>query len=857
MMPVSSVWTKGLLARRELTVIRAVLLMAGLLARRFCNRLLSGLKKKKGDLRSGTGRKRKMGVVFMAFVAVSMAWSTMVVTGQVLNTLGSAIGPVYDAEGRMEMDRRVYRELAQVKGVGKDRDRAVKQALGRGWTHLDTAQRETWERTVWAQYRDRGIDGFSPVAPNERAFIPKLKQWEIPESRWVLCKALGALLLLLAVTRYFATLGSGNQDLGQVDWSAEWFFTLPLPARHFFTAQILGHALVDPFSWIVALPFLTVLFISAGLGWWAPAAALLGTVYLAVVMASLQVLTETWLRKKLASSRLKNLQAVFTVLGMSSFFVLLIGCRPGPMLPWLVETVKGSAGWMGMTPFALPILFLGDTSEVSAVIGHTMAAALVLSGAVAGCIWLVRDGLVTVSGAYAGRRGARSSPGWFIPAGIIGKDVRLLLRDRNFFVQALVVPLILVGFQLFYNGGLANAIGLNFQYAAAFAYGLGAYALTSTALGVLAVEGNALWMLYGFPVPLHRIMLKKTVLWAGFALAYTVIALVVCSFMAREIEPADLIYAGMACVGVVIHAFIASGLGMLGTDPLETEVKRRLRVGTVNLYMVLAAMFGYAIYAPSWWTQAAQLVLSCLLAYALWQKVSDHAPYLLDPVAQPRPQVSLADGLIAALAFFVLQGLVSLIAVLVFKVTPGPALTIAFGVAGGIVAFFALFAFWRRRVPHLAEELGLALPWEYGSRWRGLAVGLAAGLAAGCGALLYLFVLANVPMLSGWRDEAVAVHKLETKWLVMLMLVAAPLCEEFIFRGIVFRGMRRSLSVGVSVLASAGVFAICHPPISVVPVFLMAVLAAWSFERTKWLATPIIVHAVYNGMVLLGNTMMG
>ena len=444
----------------------------------------------------------------------------------------------------------------------------------------------------------------------------------------------------------------------------------------------------------------------------------------------------------------------------------------------------------------------------------------------------------------------------FFPTGIIGKDLRLLLRDRNFLVQALVVPIVFVGIQLMTNGGLMETIRSNYQHAAAFAYGLGSSVLVVTAVGVLAVEGNALWMLYAFPVPLHRIILRKTMLWAGFALVYTLIALIVCAFMAKRLDAVDVIYAGMACAGVLIYAFIAAGLGMLGTDPLETEVKRRISAGTVYLYLILAAMFGYAIYAPSWWTQLAQLVLSSLLAYALWQKVRDHSPFLLDPEAKPPAQVSLVDGLIAVLAFFVLQGLIALVAIHVMDLDQGAALTLAFGASGVIVAGGTIYVFWRRKVPHLAEVLGLALPSESGQS-RGLVLGLLGGLVAGGAAWVYMLVLDSVPVLRDWRDDSVALHSVDGIWLVVLALVAAPLCEEFIFRGIVFRGMRRSMSAGGAALASAGVFALCHPPVSVVPVLIMAVIAAWSFEKTKWLVTPIIIHAVYNSMVLLVSTIIG
>ena len=51
-------------------------------------------------------------------------------------------------------------------------------------------------------------------------------------------------------------------------------------------------------------------------------------------------------------------------------------------------------------------------------------------------------------------------------------------------------------------------------------------------------------------------------------------------------------------------------------------------------------------------------------------------------------------------------------------------------------------------------------------------------------------------------------------------------------------------------LASAAIFAIVHPPMSVIPVFIMGVCAAVIYERTKVLAAPMTVHAVYNAAVL-------
>ena len=83
-----------------------------------------------------------------------------------------------------------------------------------------------------------------------------------------------------------------------------------------------------------------------------------------------------------------------------------------------------------------------------------------------------------------------------------------------------------------------------------------------------------------------------------------------------------------------------------------------------------------------------------------------------------------------------------------------------------------------------------------------------------------------------------------------LVVIAAPIFEEFIFRGLIFGGLRRSLGPGAATLASAAIFAIVHPPAAVVPVFCLGVCAAVVYERTRVLAAPMIVHAVYNAAVI-------
>ena len=125
-------------------------------------------------------------------------------------------------------------------------------------------------------------------------------------------------------------------------------------------------------------------------------------------------------------------------------------------------------------------------------------------------------------------------------------------------------------------------------------------------------------------------------------------------------------------------------------------------------------------------------------------------------------------------------------------------------------------------------------------------LGAAGGVVASLAAMAYIEIARSMQLLSVQRVDQMA----DRAWLAALAIAAAPVFEEFIFRGLVFGGLRRSFGPAVATLASAAIFAIVHPPMSVIPVFIMGVCAAVIYERTKVLAAPMTVHAVYNAAVL-------
>ena len=85
----------------------------------------------------------------------------------------------------------------------------------------------------------------------------------------------------------------------------------------------------------------------------------------------------------------------------------------------------------------------------------------------------------------------------------------------------------------------------------------------------------------------------------------------------------------------------------------------------------------------------------------------------------------------------------------------------------------------------------------------------------------------------------------------MLAVVAVPLCQEFIFRGLIFGGLRRSVGLMPGTLMSAALFAIVHPPGSMLPMFLLGLLTAYVYDKTRALLAPVLVHAAFSAVLLV------
>jgi membrane protease YdiL (CAAX protease family) len=82
------------------------------------------------------------------------------------------------------------------------------------------------------------------------------------------------------------------------------------------------------------------------------------------------------------------------------------------------------------------------------------------------------------------------------------------------------------------------------------------------------------------------------------------------------------------------------------------------------------------------------------------------------------------------------------------------------------------------------------------------------------------------------------------------MALALPLCEEAFFRGGLYGGLRRVLSVPLAVTISAIGFGLVHDPSYMLPTATLGAALAVLYERTGSLAAPACFHALHNGVTL-------
>jgi membrane protease YdiL (CAAX protease family) len=83
-------------------------------------------------------------------------------------------------------------------------------------------------------------------------------------------------------------------------------------------------------------------------------------------------------------------------------------------------------------------------------------------------------------------------------------------------------------------------------------------------------------------------------------------------------------------------------------------------------------------------------------------------------------------------------------------------------------------------------------------------------------------------------------------------VVLAPIAEEILFRGFLYRFFQTKMRTGFACMLNAGLFAAIHFNVaSFVPLLILGILFTRCYQSTGSLAAPIAFHAMFNGFNIL------
>jgi len=83
------------------------------------------------------------------------------------------------------------------------------------------------------------------------------------------------------------------------------------------------------------------------------------------------------------------------------------------------------------------------------------------------------------------------------------------------------------------------------------------------------------------------------------------------------------------------------------------------------------------------------------------------------------------------------------------------------------------------------------------------------------------------------------------------IVIVAPMLEEIIFRGLFYRAIKKFIPFVQAALISSLIFSIIHQNIlSLIVLFMLSLFLTWIYEKTKSILFPIIVHSIFNLLML-------
>lgn len=108
----------------------------------------------------------------------------------------------------------------------------------------------------------------------------------------------------------------------------------------------------------------------------------------------------------------------------------------------------------------------------------------------------------------------------------------------------------------------------------------------------------------------------------------------------------------------------------------------------------------------------------------------------------------------------------------------------------------------------------------------------------------------------GWEQHASAAI-VDAGTYVILTVIGAPLLEEVLFRGVIYRNLKKLWGIGIAIFISSFVFGLTHGNLPQFYVgFMAGLLFGLVYECSGRMWVAILIHAVYNGWTTSMSSIM-
>lgn len=115
-----------------------------------------------------------------------------------------------------------------------------------------------------------------------------------------------------------------------------------------------------------------------------------------------------------------------------------------------------------------------------------------------------------------------------------------------------------------------------------------------------------------------------------------------------------------------------------------------------------------------------------------------------------------------------------------------------------------------------------------------------------------------VPMPGIIREMFMEMAKNKGVFAFIAIVIAAPVLEELIFRGIILDGLLRIYSPFKAILISSMLFGVVHlNPWQFITAFILGMFAGWAYYKTGNLTLSVLIHFVNNLVAVLSNHFAG